>query len=643
MDDNGYRRHVEDPAEFEHDWSRVNIVDQVPGQQTSHQRPVDSENPQFRDPEEPAGTGGSTGNPGNSNPGNTGSTRTPRQPGSVSVGAYTPPPPPPPPPPTPQIAATQYNLPNAPGKFSVTDVSKTSLGAGFNPSAPTQRSGPALSTAERVRNYTQTGGPGGGAPAPVYGGTAGPASTGGPRGYQQTGAPGAAPNFMEISEIGGPVQGPSYGTAGGAFADAGFVEALQQRAAEMLRNPSRYSADLVKQGLDVSESYLEKEAQDAERGLDEKMARRGILGSTIEWRDNATLAADFQRQRNERAFNLNREQANTWANDVATAGNFGLGVGSLARNLGDARMAEGRYGWESNRQTARDLEDDKRARAGLRQVGGQLTEDSTRYRSDFGQRENQYGWRADFERNRASEDDSRFRSEFRQRDNTLRSDSAFKANRAGEDDRRFRSEFARDENRFGWEANRTANRDNEQDARYRYESGEDRYRFDTDAGMRRDAMRQRESEFSRNQTADLAKAGADNQLRQRSLELQQYGLTQEAALARARMEQERSTDQARMELERQGMTEENAYRYATLSQDGQFRQRALELQAAGMNMDEAFRTAELEYRERDSGEQRRGEQDYRDKMLAVEILKMMKDPTKPLNVSELPDWLRQYA
>lgn len=178
---------------------------------------------------------------------------------------------------------------------------------------------------------------------PGWSPTAGPART--------SGGPGAAERTA------------AYQTAPGTFQGEALSGDLTRFAREGLANPSRYDAGLVRQGLSVADAELEKKGAAAERGLDDKMASRGLLGSSVELDENYGLRAELERQRQARAFELNREQATTYAQDRSAAGGMALGVGEFQRGLGKDRAQENQFAWGANRQAGRDAEDDRRYRA----------------------------------------------------------------------------------------------------------------------------------------------------------------------------------------------------------------------------------------------------------------------------------------
>ncbi|MCK5316331.1 MAG: hypothetical protein KAJ55_00375 [Anaerolineales bacterium] len=112
---------------------------------------------------------------------------------------------------------------------------------------------------------------------------------------------------------------------GGGTAD--FDTFLEQQARAQIGDPSRYSADLVKQGQDVIEDSLARLRSTGKRGLEEHYASRGLTGSSLEGFGMGDFESELQRLGAERSFDLGREQATTYGQDRASAMGAGLGIG----------------------------------------------------------------------------------------------------------------------------------------------------------------------------------------------------------------------------------------------------------------------------------------------------------------------------
>lgn len=107
---------------------------------------------------------------------------------------------------------------------------------------------------------------------------------------------------------------------------------LEDYAAQAMANPSRYDSQLVQQGLAVIDAAIAKARQRGSVNLSEQFAKRGLTGSSVEGQLMGDFEGELQRQAMEQAWNLAREQANTFGADRASAFGFGTDVAALAQN-----------------------------------------------------------------------------------------------------------------------------------------------------------------------------------------------------------------------------------------------------------------------------------------------------------------------
>lgn len=91
-------------------------------------------------------------------------------------------------------------------------------------------------------------------------------------------------------------------------------------------NPSRYDADVVRQGMEVIEQALGRVRDEGMAGMDEYMAGRGLVGSSVEAGERGLLEDRVQRAASERAFALLQDQARTFGDDRSRA--FGANLAS---------------------------------------------------------------------------------------------------------------------------------------------------------------------------------------------------------------------------------------------------------------------------------------------------------------------------
>ena len=131
----------------------------------------------------------------------------------------------------------------------------------------------------------------------------------------------------------------------------GMANDLWQRATAAMNNPSRYDADVVKQGAAVIEDTINRMRKSGMRNLGEHHASRGLIGSSLESTDVANLESELDAHAREQLSNLQREQATTFGSDRNAAFGMGMGAGGLNEQY------EGRIGNEYFRGQEMDQRD----------------------------------------------------------------------------------------------------------------------------------------------------------------------------------------------------------------------------------------------------------------------------------------------
>jgi hypothetical protein len=99
---------------------------------------------------------------------------------------------------------------------------------------------------------------------------------------------------------------------------------------QIMQSPSRYSSQLVQDGQAVIDASIARDRQEASQRLAEHMAERGLVAGSTEYDTQLMeLESRFAEQAAMLKFELGREQAMTWANDLGLAGQLAGMAGGL--------------------------------------------------------------------------------------------------------------------------------------------------------------------------------------------------------------------------------------------------------------------------------------------------------------------------
>lgn len=127
----------------------------------------------------------------------------------------------------------------------------------------------------------------------------------------------------------------------------------QDFLSQWLQNPTRYGQEILQQGIDLANQESQRGFDLGTARLDEMMSMRGLVGSDIEATATSDLISQLNQQREQRLFDLNREMANTYAQDMASAataatqfGQLGLGMGELGLGYEQLFQQGGQFGQE---------------------------------------------------------------------------------------------------------------------------------------------------------------------------------------------------------------------------------------------------------------------------------------------------------
>jgi hypothetical protein len=220
------------------------------------------------------------------------------------------------------------------------------------------------------------------APSPAPQTTQAPAPQTGPAGFRQGRGfqsnvpppppPPPPPDFAALARM-----APATMGSGWQAPNSQLPSLLETFAAQGLQNPSRWDAPLVKESLGLIDQGIAQNRTNATRGITETLASRGVLGGSPEEIDLSDLERDLALTEAQRKNELAQRVAGDYAADRSAAGSMGLATAGF----GDARS---QYSHLTDRQAARDFEDDARARTGFGIQGGSLTDDALMARAILG-------------------------------------------------------------------------------------------------------------------------------------------------------------------------------------------------------------------------------------------------------------------
>lgn len=137
-----------------------------------------------------------------------------------------------------------------------------------------------------------------------------------------------------------------------------YTNQLQSFGEQTLANPSRWDADVVRQGVDLINTDIADQWENNSASMDEFNSSRGTVGSSIERAQRQEQALDLERERLRRMFDLNVQQANTYGQDRASAAGIGMQIGDFMRTQGLDADNQARYAAEFSRLTGRDANQD---------------------------------------------------------------------------------------------------------------------------------------------------------------------------------------------------------------------------------------------------------------------------------------------
>lgn len=284
--------------------------------------------------------------------------------------------------------------------------------------------------------------------------------------WRQPKGPGAAPDFLSLAAgAGSAAEGPRYSTAEGSWMGENLLADMEAFAREGMDESNRFLSPAVQAARDSFKADRARYKDDATGGIEELMASRGLTGSNFEVQDFSELEDRLDENTLGFDADLLKWMADTESGDRASALASALGVGQFGQSLGNDRRSEGQFKHTADRQTTRDLEDDRRYRTDTNLAAGELTNAAEMDRARFGLDSEEarfqslldsLGLQSDdnarraelgLEGGRAQDEASRWRSLFEADTSQAEFDNAFKG-------AEFRERGAMERARFGLEGER---------------------------------------------------------------------------------------------------------------------------------------------------------------------------------------------
>jgi len=316
-------------------------------------------------------------------------------------------------------------------------------------------------------------------------------------------------------------------------------------ASQQMANPSRWSNDMIRQGVDIINQESDFSRERGVADMDEFYSSRGLVGSSVEGQGRGDFLTQLQRTKDQRMFDLVREMANTYSQDVQAAGQLGL----------QARQQE-------LEMTGMNRDDAYRY-AVLEQSGSQFQQELGQQESQFARQFGLSGQQLQLEARRLQEQSRLQGRDLDIREATSQAEINLRAQQLVQQ--------ARTEGRTLDLAEARLMAENDQ---FNQSMAQERDQFAAQMGLSREQLGLQREQMTR-------EFGDRQEQRLHEMGLQEN--TQ--AFQRAQNELNRMLEREALQLQRDGMDAETAWREA----DRQIEQRALDLQDRGMSLDDAYR------------------------------------------------------
>lgn len=385
-------------------------------------------------------------------------------------------------------------------------------------------------------------------------------------------------------------------------------------AAEWLANPNRYLSDLGQATRAESEARLAHTRGEAERGMAERLAGRGLIGSSLEEEAQTELDEALYRAAAEDERELLEMLTTAETLDRRTAAEIAMDAAQLGESTGLDRYGAALEGWRAAAEQGR-----FEGTLGISQQqidlrAEEIIENARQFNRSISFEEAQREAERELTREQGSAERELTREIERGRLGLSQQEIDLRAQQLQQEaelgGRALDIEEARDQARVALEREALQqqlelhNQDlSQREAEFARQFGLDERQFAEQQSQFQQQMAeqvaQRLQEDEHFRTAldrEDARYALDVGLRERALELQREGMEMEDAFNRAALEQEGRLTERAQALQEEGMERDDAYRYAALEQDAEFTRRAQDLQERGLDIDEAYQQADLEWR-----------------------------------------------
>lgn len=325
-------------------------------------------------------------------------------------------------------------------------------------------------------------------------------------------------------------------------------------ASQQMASPSRYDSSIVQQGLSLINQESDRSKERGLADMDEFYSSRGLVGSSVESQGRGDFLSQLNQAKEQRMFDLVRDMAATYSQDVGTAGQ--LGLGARAQEL-----------------TAMGMSQDNAYRyAVLEQSGGQFQQELGQRESEFSRQYGLSGQQLTLERDKLMQ---QARLEGRSLDIQEATSQAEIGLRAQQ-----LMQQAQAENRS---LDLQQARDMAENDQFNQTLAMQRDQFAQQMGLDVRQLDQQREQY----LGEFQSANADRMLRMQLQQSDQDFQRIESAL-------NRTLENRALDLQKMGLDAESAWRYADRMLESQLENRALDLQAQGMTQDQAYRQATLQ-------------------------------------------------